>query len=340
MKKIIYQSVGVLAMIIGIAGIFLPILPTTPFLLLSAILFSKSSPKLHFYLTSNYYLNSFLLAYRQQLGVPKEIILRSLVFIWSSLAISAYFCKNSSYYAILLTIGILVSYHLITLRRSNRKKLKFTLIELLISMGIIAILASILLPALSKARGKAKNTQCMNNLRQLGTVINFYYSDNLDYLPDTFNGYSKESIPILKMYNNSIFALGKLISNYQVNPRGFGCPSNPTRDPQYLTIMWEKFGVTQSAYIYRELDANLTEKITQVRHPAIEGVIMDFACMSGSSATIINPHNFQNVNILYLDGVVKNRKNSPKVNEFFTSQTVSGSTSVPLCSFIWENAKL
>jgi type II secretory pathway pseudopilin PulG len=63
------------------------------------------------------------------------------------------------------------------------RRCAFMLVELLVVIAIIAILAAMLLPALAKAREKARSTQCIGNLRQWGLAYGMYADDNDDYLP-------------------------------------------------------------------------------------------------------------------------------------------------------------
>ncbi len=67
--------------------------------------------------------------------------------------------------------------------KSNRRQQNFTIVELLVVIAIIVILASMLLPALNKAKEKAREILCVGNLKQIGNAVSMYTADNNAWWP-------------------------------------------------------------------------------------------------------------------------------------------------------------
>jgi len=125
---------------------------------------------------------------------------------------------------------------LINARR--RRRHAFTLVELLVVIGIIALLISILLPTLSKARQTAQKSVCLSNLRQLGIAFRLYAVANKDAIPIGYMGQKQFSYVI--NWNNSngtkVSQMGLLVLGGMLkSPKAYYCPSEPDPQWQYNT---------------------------------------------------------------------------------------------------------
>lgn len=115
-KKIVLLVCGFLALLIGAIGILLPVLPTTPFVLVAAACFGGSSPMLYNKLRSNKYFGEYIENYRNNTGITKVAKIKSLVFLWVMLGISAVIIMEKVIILILLIVGIAVTTHILSIK--------------------------------------------------------------------------------------------------------------------------------------------------------------------------------------------------------------------------------
>lgn len=116
MIKILLIALGTLALVLAILGIFLPLLPTTPFLLLASACYVRSSSRLHHWLMGNRLVGQYLVNIQSGRGMPMRAKVTALLLLWASLAYSAYLLPIPWLRFFLLIPGIGVSIYLLKMK--------------------------------------------------------------------------------------------------------------------------------------------------------------------------------------------------------------------------------
>jgi len=157
------------------------------------------------------------------------------------------------------------------------KKRGFTLIELLVVIAIIAILASMLLPALSKARGRAKTAKCMSNLKQIGSAIDLYAADNKDFMPKPYVSWYGNARSGMWNSSNPLNSLSPYVSRDVCK----FCPSAKETiagtGSSFLDFhTYGSYGMNSQVGIQNAANDVLLAKKSQCRTPSKTCVVMDF----------------------------------------------------------------
>ncbi len=114
LKRNLLVACGILCILLGLVGIILPVLPTTPFLLLAAYCFARSSERFHSWLLTNRLFGQYIRNYQEGRGIPRRTKALAITMLWLMISISAVFFVSSWWLrAALAGIAIGVTIHLL-----------------------------------------------------------------------------------------------------------------------------------------------------------------------------------------------------------------------------------
>jgi len=121
LKKLALIIVGTIFLALGIVGILLPLLPTTPFLLLAATCYARSSKGLYNWLLNNRWFGNYIKNIREGKGVPLKVKISVISLLWVTIGCSAIFVVHIFLVRIILIlIAIGVTVHILSIRTSKR----------------------------------------------------------------------------------------------------------------------------------------------------------------------------------------------------------------------------
>jgi prepilin-type N-terminal cleavage/methylation domain-containing protein len=201
------------------------------------------------------------------------------------------------------------------LSRSSRLRHAFTLVELLVVIAIIAILAAMLLPAMARAKEKARSTQCVGNLRQWGLAFQMYAADSGDFLPRRGQG-----VQVLAQINRpddwfnalpvyfSLSPFQQMVSNNATPaahaPSVFICPTAENPGGTYFL----PYGMNMNLSPW---NLPLATKFSDVVQPSCVVVMADAPGQYASTYPSVQPYSIvarhaARINLLFLAGAVQN----------------------------------
>jgi len=121
--KILLITAGTISLALGAIGVFLPIIPTTPFLLLAAACYYRSSKRMHRWLLNNKWFGEYIRNYKEGKGIPLKTKIAALAMLWLTIGVSTVFFLNRllpellvlPMQVIMIAVAVAVSAHIIRL---------------------------------------------------------------------------------------------------------------------------------------------------------------------------------------------------------------------------------
>ena len=115
--NVLYVILGTISLVLGITGIFIPLLPTTPFLLLTATLYFRGSPRLYNWLINHKYLGTYIRNFRENKAIPLHAKIISVSLVWITILYCLFFVIPIGWVKVLLfCIAAGVTYHILSFK--------------------------------------------------------------------------------------------------------------------------------------------------------------------------------------------------------------------------------
>lgn len=120
MRRRLLVGLGLACVGLGLVGVVVPVLPTTPLLLLAAFLFARSSPRFHAWLLGNRLFGRYLRGYLEGRGLPLQAKIFTIGLLWAGILVSVLVLTTNQVVRIaLLSVAVAVTLHIVTIRRSR-----------------------------------------------------------------------------------------------------------------------------------------------------------------------------------------------------------------------------
>ena len=189
----------------------------------------------------------------------------------------------------------------------------FTLVELLVVIGIIALLIGVLMPTLTRSRESARRAACLSNLRQVHLGFNFYAGNNRDQVPLGYRaGFKQFNSMVYSMTTKRRVLFGWLYDeNLMREPRVYFCPTESNPQSMLATEMnpWPP-GVDETKHTYAGYGCRPEVELPDAPDPSIAGMMPRLARFRNKAILAdltamparVDTRHVAGVNVLYGDG--------------------------------------